>query len=69
MATVTLTVTAVNDAPINVVPAAQTTSEDTSIVFLVSNLLGVSDIDAGSNPLRVTLSVMHGTLTLSGTSG
>src|SRR5206468_2736022 len=36
--TVTLTVTAVNDAPVNYVPGAQATNEDTPLVFSNGNV-------------------------------
>src|SRR5438309_1505425 len=47
---VAITVSAVNDAPVNSVPGAQTTNEDTNLVFSTanSNLISVSDVDAGS---------------------
>jgi VCBS repeat-containing protein len=61
----------VNDAPENLVPGGQSTNEDTQRVFNTSNrnLISVSDRDAGSNPVGVSLRVTNGTLTLSGTSG
>ncbi|WP_345530972.1 putative Ig domain-containing protein [Viridibacterium curvum] len=69
--TVAITVNAVNDAPVNSVPAAQSTNEDTALVFSSgnSNLISISDVDAASGSMQVTLSVSHGTLTLSGISG
>ncbi|PPE66039.1 tandem-95 repeat protein [Caldimonas caldifontis] len=68
-ATATLTVTPVNDAPVNVVPGLQTFNEDTSRVFSVANgnAISVADIDSAS--LTTSLSVSHGTLTLATTSG
>jgi Ca2+-binding RTX toxin-like protein len=68
--TMTIDVTAVNDAPVNSVPGAQTTPEDTANVFSAanSNLISISDIDAGSNEVKVTLAVTNGTLTLGGTT-
>ncbi|BFM39751.1 choice-of-anchor Q domain-containing protein [Synechocystis sp. LKSZ1] len=68
---VTITVTNVNEAPINSVPDGQTTNEDTVLVFSASNsnLISISDIDAGSNLVQVALSVTNGVLTLSGTTG
>lgn len=61
----------VNDAPINAVPGAQTTNEDTAIVFSSGNgnSISVSDADAGPNSVQVTLTGTNGTITLSGTSG
>src|SRR5262249_2690113 len=68
---VTLNVTAIDDAPQNHVPAAQSTAIDTPIVFSTGNgnAISISDVDAGANNLEVTLSVGHGVLTLSGTAG
>jgi hypothetical protein len=58
-------------APVNSVPLAQTTPEDTPLVFSGLNTppngLSVSDADAG--PLTVSLSVTNGTLSLSRTTG
>ena len=69
--TASISITAVNDAPVNSVPGAQSTNEDTALVFSAgnSNQIQISDVDAGSSSVRVTLSVTHGTLTLAGTSG
>src|SRR5207248_911077 len=70
--TVDLTVNAVNDAPVNSVPAAQATNEDTAKTLSGASALSVSDVDVAETvggKLRLTLSVSHGTLSLSGTSG
>src|SRR5262249_6388565 len=69
--TVAITVNAVNDAPVNGVPGAQSTNEDTNLVFSSAggNLLSVSDIDAGSGAVKVTLSVTNGSLTLGSLAG
>lgn len=69
--TVTLTVNAVNDAPVNTVPAAQTIAVDTNLAFSTLNgtLIAVSDEDLGGNDLRITLTSSHGLLTLATTSG
>ena len=50
IATVTITVNPVNDAPVNSVPAAQSTNEDTALVFSAGNgnLVSISDVDAGA---------------------
>jgi VCBS repeat-containing protein len=70
-ATVNVTVTAVNDAPVNTVPGTQTINEDASRTFSTvgGNAISVADIDVGAGTLTVTLTVAHGTLTLSGTTG
>lgn len=69
--TVTLTVTAVNDAPVNSLPAAQSVDQDSSLVFNSGNgnLISISDVDAGANSVEVTLSVTNGLLTLAGIVG
>src|SRR5205814_1079852 len=69
--TVNITVNAVNDAPVNTVPAAQTMNEDATHTFSSGNgnLISISDVDAASSSVQVTLTATNGTLTLSGTSG
>jgi Ca2+-binding RTX toxin-like protein len=64
--TLTFSVSAVNDAPVNTVPAAQTTNEDTSKTIAG---LSISDVDASPSTLTVTLSVAHGTLTVATVGG
>ena len=68
---VTLTVTAVNDAPVNSVPADQSVDQDANLVFNSGNgnLISISDVDAGSNTVEVTLSASNGLLSLSGITG
>jgi large repetitive protein len=51
----------VNDAPVNTLPAAPTTLEDTPLAITG---ISVADVDAGSLPMTVKLSVLHGTLNL-----
>jgi methionine-rich copper-binding protein CopC len=58
--TSTINVTAVNDAPVNTVPVAQTTPEDTDKVITG---LSVLDVDA-TGSITVTLGVTNGTLAL-----
>src|SRR5262249_4693172 len=60
-----------NNPPVNTVPGSQSTPEDAPLVFssATGNALAVSDAEAGANPVRVTLSVTDGTLTLSTTTG
>ncbi len=69
--TVAITITAVDDAPVNSVPAAQSTNEDAALVFSAGNgnLVSISDVDAGAASIQVQLTVTNGTLTLSGTAG
>ncbi|MGR7921644.1 DUF4347 domain-containing protein [Zobellella denitrificans] len=69
--TVTLVVTAVNDAPVNSVPGAQSVDQDSVLVFSSGNgnPISVSDVDAGGGSARVTLTASNGLLTLGGTTG
>jgi hypothetical protein len=69
--TMTINVTAVNDAPVNTVPGPQTTAQDTPKVFSSgnSNQISVADVDAGSNPIKITLTGTNGTITLSTIAG
>ena len=69
--TVNITVNAIDDAPVNSVPAAQTTNEDTALVFSAgnSNLVSISDVDAGAATVQTQLTVTNGTLSLSGVAG
>jgi len=63
---VAITVNAVNDDPVNTVPAAQATNEDTDLVFSngTGNPLAVADVDAGAGNITTTLTVTNGTLTV-----
>jgi hypothetical protein len=65
--TATINITAVNDAPVNTVPGAQVVNEDTDLVLGGANTISIADADAGT--ATVTLSVLHGTLTLSQITG
>ncbi|NGM63399.1 BspA family leucine-rich repeat surface protein, partial [Sphingobacterium sp. SGG-5] len=69
--TVTLTVTAVNDAPVNTVPGIQEVDQNGGLTFSAANGNGImiSDVDAGGNTVEVTLTATNGSLTLSGTTG
>jgi len=69
--TATINITAVNDAPVNTIPGAQTTNEDTALIFSTGNAnqISVNDVDVASNNLEITLSITNGTLTLAGTTG
>jgi VCBS repeat-containing protein len=67
--TVTITVNAVNDAPVITRPAAIITTEDTQVILNGPNTISIADVDAGSGSLSLTLGVLNGTLSLSGTTG
>ena len=66
-----ITVTAVNDAPVNNGPSAFLTNQNTPVIFSAANgsLISVSDVDAGNDPISVTLTATEGTLTLASTAG
>ncbi|WP_429072356.1 retention module-containing protein [Aeromonas veronii] len=65
--TIHVEVSPVNDAPINEMPTTpQVAQEDQPFVI---HGLQVKDVDAGNSPIKVTLSVEHGTLTLPAGSG
>lgn len=65
-ATVTVTGNSVNSAPVNTVPGDQNTAQDTDLTFSTGNgnAITVSDADAGSNDIEVTLAVDNGTLSI-----
>ncbi|MDX0196821.1 hypothetical protein GOC06_25730, partial [Sinorhizobium meliloti] len=67
----TLVLSAVNDAPVNHVPAGQSVSTDGALVFSLANgnLISIADVDAGGGTVLVTLTAEHGLLTLGGTTG
>jgi ELWxxDGT repeat protein/VCBS repeat-containing protein len=68
---VIISVTAVNDPPVNHVPAAQTVNENAALIFNSAdgNLISITDPDVESGNETVTLSVIDGTLTLGSTAG
>ncbi|HUQ31150.1 MAG TPA: tandem-95 repeat protein, partial [Pyrinomonadaceae bacterium] len=70
-ATVSITVNAVNDAPVNTVPGAQSVVKNGALPFSAanSNLIAIADVDAGAGPVKVTLTATNGSITLSGIAG
>lgn len=70
-ANITLAVTAVNDAPVNAVPGAQFVNQGANLIFSTanSNPISISDVDAGTGSVRVTLTATNGLITLAGTTG
>ncbi|MBK7238557.1 MAG: tandem-95 repeat protein, partial [Sterolibacteriaceae bacterium] len=69
--TMTVNVSAVNDAPIISAPAAQATAFNTALVLSTANgnPISVADVDAGGADLEVTLNATNGTLILAGVAG
>ena len=71
--TFTITVNPVNDAPLISLPLGHfvQTNQHTPLVFSAANFnaIGLSDVDAGTDPIRVRLTATQGTLTLPSTAG
>ncbi|TJY65521.1 PKD domain-containing protein [Sphingobacterium alkalisoli] len=68
---VTLSVTAVNDAPVNTIPGTQQIDQGGALIFSSGNgnLISVSDVDAGGATIEITLTASNGLISLSGTAG
>ena len=62
--TMTIDVTAVNDAPVNTVPTAQSTPGNTPLVFTGPNAISIGDPDAGGADVQTVLTVPVGQGTL-----
>ena len=69
--TATINVGAVNDAPVNTVPAAQGTTQNMPLVFSsgTGNAISVADIDAGALLVEITLTATNGTVSLPSLTG
>ncbi len=74
--TVTIEIQPINDGPVNYIGGAPISTspsvsgtEDTTLSFSSGNALTISDIDAGTGDLTVTLTVTTGTLNVSSTGG
>ncbi len=70
VATVSLTIDSVNDAPVNAAPGTALVDEDSTLVFSAANgnAITVGDVDVGGGMLGVKLTATRGTLTLGSTS-
>ncbi|GAB5442642.1 MAG: hypothetical protein Fues2KO_29910 [Fuerstiella sp.] len=64
--TFNVTISSVNDAPVNSVPGAQSTMLNTPLTFDAanSNLISISDADAGGSQVQVTLTATNGTASI-----
>ncbi len=58
-----------NQPPVNTVPGAQVTNEDTALVFTGPTAISTSDPDAGGSSVQVTLTATNGSFSLGGTTG
>jgi hypothetical protein len=69
--TLILSVAAVNDAPLNAVLAVASVDRNAVLVFSSGNgnAISISDVDAGSGNVRVTLTASNGLISLAGISG
>ena len=65
----TITVAAVNDAPVNHVPGVQSVTTNGTLSFIGGNQISIADVDAGSNSVRTTLTATNGTISLSTIAG
>ncbi len=67
----TMTVAAVNDAPVNSLPANVFTGLNTASTFSTAsgNALQISDVDAASGTIQFTLTAANGSLTLASATG
>ena len=65
-ATIKVNIIPVDTAPINIVPGSQTIDENTTLVLSASNnkLIAISDVDIGNENATVTLTAIHGSLSL-----
>lgn len=63
---VTINMLGINAAPLNTVPGTQSTFEDTALSFNAgnSNLVSISDPDAGGGNIEVTLTATNGTVSV-----
>ena len=64
---IAVSVTNVNEPPVNTVPSASQTTRQVTNLGITG--LSIADVDADSGSLTVTLTVTHGTLTVTGGSG
>ncbi|HEX8144756.1 MAG TPA: tandem-95 repeat protein [Pyrinomonadaceae bacterium] len=58
-----------NKTPVNTVPGAQVADEDVPLTFTGGTKISISDSDAGTASVKVTLTATGGTISLSGTAG
>ncbi|UCJ06662.1 gliding motility-associated C-terminal domain-containing protein [Chitinophaga pendula] len=62
-------ITAVNDAPVITIPAAQTVDMNNALVLNGADKISISDVDLNGGVLKITLTATNGSLTLGNTSG
>lgn len=69
LSTASMTVTAVNDAPVNTLPGSQVTPENTPITMSGASAIQLSDVDSASSLIQLTLTATNGTMTLASITG
>ncbi len=67
----TITITPVNDSPVNILPGIVSVNENSTVTFSTANStrIATSDVDARNAVVQVALTVNNGVLSLSGTTG
>lgn len=69
LANITVTMTAVNNAPTITAPATALVSANPgTFAFTGANTISVADVDGGTNPEKVTLTATHGTISALGST-
>ncbi len=63
---VAITVSSVNDGPVNTVPGAQAVNEDTALTFTGGNTISVNDVDGNLSTTRLTVTSGAVTVSLAG---
>ncbi len=61
----TITINAINDAPVHYVPGEQTIAGGATLTFAGATQISIEDVDAGDNAIDVQLTATNGTLKLS----
>ena len=64
-----ISINSINDAPVNLIPGTLFTGVNNTLTLSGANAIQVSDVDAASSTIRVTLTASHGAMTLSSTIG
>ena len=69
--TASISVAAVNDAPVTTTPGVQSTAPGVPVIFSTANgdAISITDVDAGTSQIWCRMEATNGTLTLSQTAG
>ncbi|MGI9215141.1 MAG: FG-GAP-like repeat-containing protein, partial [Gammaproteobacteria bacterium] len=66
---ININVNGVNQAPVNLVPTAQTIAVNQPLILAGAQAINIVDVDSGNNIIKVTVSADNGLLSLSQTTG